>query len=367
MKKIALVGYYGFDNAGDEAILAAIISSLRRRIDEELEITVLSASPDKTEELYNASAINRFNLIEVITTFRQADLLLLGGGSLLQDATSQRSLLYYLGLIYLAQKLSLPVIFYAQGVGPITSDLGRALVPKVLNSVDRLTVRDQESKDLLLNLGVKKEVRVTVDPVFNLSTVSKERCEEIITQENLELQSQVIGVSVRYWEEESNNYLSTLAEVLDQINHELKADILFLPLHYPHDLSASRDVRRQMETETKLLEGEYHPREIAGLFEKCDLVVGVRLHSLIFAAVNHIPLVGISYDPKVDNLLHRLNLTPAGRVKDLSASELYNQILDVWQNQNQAEENLRKKVSKMRQISCKDIDLVQNLLLNRSD
>ncbi|ADL11829.1 polysaccharide pyruvyl transferase CsaB [Acetohalobium arabaticum DSM 5501] len=367
MKKIALAGYYGFDNAGDEAILAAIISSLRQRIDEEVEITVLSANPARTEKLYNVSAVDRFSLIEIITVFYQADLLLLGGGSLLQDTTSQRSLLYYLGLVYLAHKINLSVVCYAQGVGPITSRLGKSLVPKVLNSAARLTVRDEESKELLVKLGVRKPIEVTVDPVFNLSLVSEERKQEIITAESLELKPPVIGVSVRHWTAESNDYLSVLAGVLDRINHKLEGGILFLPLHYPHDLTASRKVKEQMETETKLLTGKYHPREIAGLFGECELVIGVRLHSLIFAAVNYVPLVGISYDPKVDSLLKRLDLRSAGRVTDLSATELYNQVLDIWQNRGQAEEKLRRKAVEMQQIAYDDIDSVRKLLKDRSD
>lgn len=367
MKKIALAGYYGFDNAGDEAILAAIISSLRHRIDEEVEITVLSADPARTEKLYNVSAVDRFSLVGIITVFYQVDLLLLGGGSLLQDTTSQRSLLYYLGLVYLAHKINLAVVCYAQGVGPITSRLGEALVPKVLNSAARLTVRDEESKDLLIKLGVRKPVRVTVDPVFNLSLVSKKRRQEIITAESLDLDSPVIGVSVRHWTAESNDYLAVLAEVLDRLNHRLEGDILFLPLHYPHDLAASRKVKEQMETAAQLLVGKYHPREIASLFGECELVIGVRLHSLIFAAINYVPLVGISYDPKVDSLLKRLDLKPAGRVTDLSAAELYNQVLDVWQNQDQVEEKLKRKAVEMQQIAYADIDSVRELLKDRSD
>ncbi|SDC83630.1 MULTISPECIES: polysaccharide pyruvyl transferase CsaB [unclassified Candidatus Frackibacter] len=367
MKKIALVGYYGFDNAGDEAILAAIIASLKE-YEANLEITVLSANPDKTAKEYGVKAINRFQLNAVIETLRDVDLFLVGGGSLLQDVTSQKSILYYLGLIYLAQRIAVPVIFYAQGVGPIIRRLSRFLIPRVLNNLNAITVRDQQSKELLLGLGVKEEVRVTADPVFTLPLPSDNEIKRIIDNENLESNKEVIGVSVRHWQD--NHYLATLATALDQINEELGMQILFLPLHHPEDLAASQKVMAQMETakaDKQVLAGNYHPQQIVGLFKEVDLLIGVRLHSLIFAAINHTPLVGISYDPKVDSFLARLGLKAAGKTDDLDASNLHKRVLKAWKKREQLEQHLKVRVDELEQLAKENTEIAWRLLTNRSD
>jgi polysaccharide pyruvyl transferase CsaB len=369
LMKVAIAGYYGFDNAGDEAILSAIISSLRRGHNDkrhDLKLTVLSANPDKTAKNYGVQAIDRFNFSKIYKIFKEVDLFLIGGGSLLQDVTSRKSILYYLGLIYLAQKLKLPVLFYAQGVGPITGNLSRIMLPKVLNQVDRITVRDENSKELLLKLGVKKSIQVTADPVFGMVLPEDSELKEIIDRESLNLDKNTIGISVRYWQE-NNNYLSILAKVLDRINEELEVNILFLPLHYPIDLEASREVRKKMETEAQILEGEYHPRQIAGLFTKLSLLIGVRLHSLIFAAINRVPMIGISYDPKIDNFLARLDMQSVGKVEDLKETKLHNQIIKTWQNRDKIQNKLERKVRELEKLAEKNNEIVYHLLAKGRD
>lgn len=361
MKKVAIAGYYGFDNAGDEAILAAIISSLRQ-CDSDLQITVLSANPARTAQIYGVQAVNRTSFAKIIETFRRVDLFLLGGGSLLQDVTSKKSIVYYLGLIYLAKKLGLPVMFYAQGVGPITSYLSKFLLPKVLNRVNRITVRDQKSKDLLLKSGIKKPVQVTADPVFNLPLPKEEELQQIIRKEGLDLNQKTIGVSVRYWQR-NDDYLLTLAKVLEKINNKFEEiSVCFLPLHYPVDLEASQKVCRRMEADVQILKGNYHPQQIAGLFKKIDLLVGVRLHSLIFAAINQVPMVGISYDPKVDNFLEQLNLQPAGKTSDLKETKLFDQILETWQKRKELKCKIQKGVTRLKELEKKNSELAWQLL-----
>ncbi|MGM0471814.1 MAG: polysaccharide pyruvyl transferase CsaB [Bacillota bacterium] len=364
MKRILLAGYYGFNNAGDEAILSTIISALKER-DAQLELVVLSAAPAKTKQVYSVETVDRFNLFAVSKALYHSDLLLLGGGSLLQDVTSRRSLLYYLGLIYLARQLGVPVSLYAQGVGPIESKLGSFLVPRLLNQVSNLSVRDQDSKELLKELGVSREIRTTVDPVFNLRLPEDKRAEEIITAEGINLTKPVIGVTLRPWG--NNDYLTTLVQVLDRVANRLEAEILFLPLHHPGDLAVSRRVSRLMTVPTQIVQKEYRPEEAAALFSQVDLLIGVRLHSLIFAAINQRPLVGISYDPKVDSLLRQLNLVPAGSVDNLTAGKLYQHILTTYQQRQKLEQLLASRVKELQSRVQKDLDLICQLAETRSE
>lgn len=125
---VILSGYYGFDNAGDEAILHSIIAALRRE-NPALEITVLSNHPHQTEKAFQVKSVNRHRFAEINQVMRKADGLISGGGSLFQDVTSSRSLLYYAGVIQLARFHKIPVCIYAQGdtITPIIQQTPRFL------------------------------------------------------------------------------------------------------------------------------------------------------------------------------------------------------------------------------------------------
>src|SRR5579863_8848418 len=181
--RIALSGYYGSGNTGDEAVLAGIVESFARRgVAERADLTVLSADPDDTTQRHGLRAVDRMSLRAVREALRTSDLLLSGGGSLLQDTTSLRSLLYYLGVVRLARGGGTPVMFYAQGIGPLRRGVSRILVRRVADRVQYITVRDPGSADLLARIGVRRPpVEVTADPAFALQrTESAEQVREYL-------------------------------------------------------------------------------------------------------------------------------------------------------------------------------------------
>ena len=118
-KRIVISGYYGCGNIGDEAVLRGILAGLDE-LGVEAEITVLSSDPVRTESEHPGTrSIHRFNPLAVVRSIRSADLVVSGGGSLLQDITSARSARYYLGILRLAQILGRRTMLCAQGIGPL--------------------------------------------------------------------------------------------------------------------------------------------------------------------------------------------------------------------------------------------------------
>ena len=115
---VVMSGYYGFSNAGDDAILQSIHQSIQEASDE-VEVTVLSNNPEETKRVYGLNAVPRFQIFSVIKALRRCDALLSGGGSLLQDRTSTRSLIYYLSIMRAAKLMGKPVMLYANGIGPV--------------------------------------------------------------------------------------------------------------------------------------------------------------------------------------------------------------------------------------------------------
>ena len=141
MYNILISGYYGFNNIGDESILRTVIDNLREKLPD-VEITVLSQSPAQTAEKYGVKAARRMNLWDILRSVRRCDMLLSGGGSLLQDATSSRSILYYLFLLRLAQLLGKRTFIYSQGIGPISGGRNRRYTAYVLSRADGIVVRE---------------------------------------------------------------------------------------------------------------------------------------------------------------------------------------------------------------------------------
>ena len=160
-------GYFGFGNAGDEAVLAAMLADLRA-LRPGATFCATSGNPNQTREMFGIEAIERQNPRELLSSIRACDVFISGGGSLVQDVTSLRNVVYYTSLIQLAKRLGKPTMIYAQGVGPLNKPLSRKLARAAFSSADALTVRDPNSAQLLREIGVTKPVEITADPVWSL-------------------------------------------------------------------------------------------------------------------------------------------------------------------------------------------------------
>lgn len=305
--KIALSGYYGFDNAGDEALLAAITSSIRK-LQPAAEFVVFSGNPERTSALHGLRAVYHKNPLTVTRELIGSDLLISGGGSIFQDVTSARSLPYYISVVAMAKMLKKPVIFYAQGVGPINRPASKLLMRLVGNRVDLITLRDLESSRLLCDLGVTRPPQmVTADPVFALQpdTADEVKINHILAARGLESQP-LVGVAIRKWQI-LEGYQERLARLLDHLA-ERGYRVIFIPMAYPEDVAESRRVAEMMRRDSHVLEENLHSQEHLALIGRLDLMIAMRLHGLIFAANRGIPMCGISYDPKVDAFLKSFDL-----------------------------------------------------------
>lgn len=307
--KIALSGYYGFDNAGDEALLAAITSSISR-LQPDADFTVFSGNPGQTSSLHGFHAAYHKNPLAVIRELRTADLLISGGGSIFQDITSALSLPYYIAVVALAKLLGKPVVFYAQGVGPINRPFSRFLMRLVANRVDLITLRDTASSRLLLEMGVNRPpLMVTADPVFSLQPDETDASwvKNLLASYGISGQS-LVGVAVRHWPA-LEGYQSQLARLLDELvqrGHQ----VLFVPMSYPEDVGESRRVAGLMERDAVILDQHLTSQQHLALIDHMGLMIAVRLHALIFAANRGIPFAGIAYDPKVEAFLQSFGLVP---------------------------------------------------------
>lgn len=337
---IVLSGYYGFDNVGDEAILLSILTALRKE-QPDVAITVLSNNPDVTAKTYGVAAVNRWKLGEVSKALKSADGLISGGGSLLQDQTGMKTIPYYCLVMRIAKFHKTPVFVYAQGMGPINHPLSRKLTKFTLNRVDRITLRDEASIELLEEIGVGQAMKLVPDPVIGLDSSA-------FRSEWLERQAYTdgyISVSVRDWPSDVD-FMRKIADGLDLLA-EAGHQIVFVPMHDIHDEKASYRLVQMMKQKSIVAPGNVSIEEKVAIIGQSDLLIGMRLHSLIFSAIEATPFIALSYDPKIDAFADIAGQPILGHVEqdDWDGVALFEQATVVLADREQLAEELQAKVA----------------------
>ncbi len=359
MKRVVISGYYGYNNLGDEAILKGIISAFKQIKIKTPEIVVLSSSPQFTAETYNVKAIKCTNLYQIINNIKKSDLFISGGGSLIQDITGWKSIPYYLGLILLAQLMNKKTVIYAQGIGPVNNNYYKKLISWTLNRCQLVSVRDRRSFDLLIKMGVnEKKIKETVDPVFSIDIEQiKKRKIEI----NKNKTKPVLGVSIRPWGK--NNYLEKLAQMINYIIKFASTEVLILPLYYSQDYQISKKLETLIDTECKIISEQNNPLDMIKIFSQVDFLIGVRLHSLIFAALNRTPFVGISYDPKTDSFLELFKNNYSFSMTEFNNLEGWEDIIkNSWLKREDFAIELENMVKKFHKKSLNNVQSVLKII-----
>lgn len=314
---IVFSGYYGFGNMGDDSLLVSIINNLRR-LDPDVRITALTKSPRKMRRKYGVRCVGRFNLFAVIRELKHAKLLISGGGSLFQNNTSAKSLEYYVQVIRLAKRMGLPVMVYANGIGPLYGERSHEKVKKVLREVDEISLREPSSYDFLGEIGLEKQIleriRVTADPALTLAPQTRARRAYIFENAGIKAPDECFAVSLREWHDlrtseasaDRSEFVSRMADAIAGISERLGKIPVFIPVQRSFDDRICLDVKSLVEKRI----GRKCPflralaaSEVIALIEDMSFVIGMRLHMLIYASAAGVPAIGLSYDPKVEAFL----------------------------------------------------------------
>jgi len=360
--RIVMSGYFGFDNSGDDAILKAIVKDLRE-YDPSVRIKVLSKDPYKTEQLCPVISANRFKLREVIDAVKESDLVISGGGSLLQDVTSTRSLLYYLALMKLAMLLRKPVMIYANGIGPINKAFNRNITRWILDRVDLITLRDKGSLDFVRSIGVKNDkILVTADPVFTLNPSDRSRIMEIFEAEGIDHSKPLIGISVRGWRNEEG-IVSAVAEGARRLIDNKSVGVIMIPMHYPEDLGISKRISEFTGSgNCWTLKGKYSVEEIMGVIRETEMMAAMRLHSLIYAATQGVPVAGLVYDPKVKGFLDEMDLDHYLDVENITADGFYDLVSEVWVEKETIRSSIDSHKERLEKLALENVMQAYSLI-----
>jgi polysaccharide pyruvyl transferase CsaB len=323
--KIFITGYYGFGNTGDEAILTAMLEHLRE-LRQDLQITVTSATPAKTAATYGVESILWSDASAMLETVRQTDLVIIGGGGIFHDywgfnpntflTDNHWGISFYTAPAVMATIYEKPVMLYAIGVGPLLSEHGRRFTKVACDAAAAITVRDKASRELLESIGVPAEqITLTVDPVFGFSTEKDPAALAVL--QNLNVARPLIGVALRHWDVgiHPGFWEQEVADGLDLFLQNHEGSILFVPFQrlegkVEDDATIANRIRTLMKRQdrTMVLEPEFSPRQIYTILGQCDLVAGMRLHSLILSILSRVPVLALSYDTKVNQAMERAGL-----------------------------------------------------------
>ena len=370
--KIILSGYYGFDNIGDEAVLYSIIAALRKEI-KDVEITVLSNNPEKTKALYSINSINRWDMKAVAKAIKESDLLISGGGSLLQDVTSGKTIPYYLAIVKIAQFYKKKVVFYSQGIGPVNKGYSRWLIKRVASKVDGIFVRDGASKKLLEEIGIKKPIGEALDPVLGI---------ELPEKKEVSKEAKVVGIYIRPWKDENHdtNLKDSLVPGLIYLL-EKGYKLCFIPMHYEQDCQIAKELAKEvkevakakehidqksLEANIRVVDKMLSIKEVLVYTASFDLVIGMRLHSLIMAAASKVPVMALSYDPKVTEFMKEIEVSHCLDTTSLTAESFMRELKVV----EASKEGQRKHLEDILEVKKERIYLpvwcIKELLKNKT-
>lgn len=296
--RVVCCGYYGKGNAGDEALMASLLQMLPS----ECTPCVLSGNPQQTRDRYQVAAYNRMSAFDVFQLLRKSDAFIWGGGSLIQDATSALSPIYYIGLMGLAQQMGLKTIAWAQGVGPLNRPAIRNLARQAFAGCDAVTVRDRGSAQLLSEWQIPPMV-IAPDPVWALAA-------KPLPQLANDLPAPRVAVNLRSHPQLTPARLATLTRALIDFQTATNTGIILVPFQASLDQEIAESIHAQLPGKSIIVSLE-DPQEIKGLFQpelEVKMAIGMRYHSLIMAAAEQCPCFALSYDPKVSQLMKEINI-----------------------------------------------------------
>ena len=331
---ILICGAYGKGNSGDDAILKSMVAQLRE-IDPDIPICATSRSPKQTAQDVKVKCVYTFSYRKVRKQMKKTALYLSGGGSLIQDSTSTRSLWYYLNSIRMAKRLGNQVMMFSCGIGPVQWKANRRRASRIIEKyVDRITLRDRISEGELQSLPVTGvPTTVTADMALLVSPAAEQEVINLCTEVGLDPDARWLVLAPRPWEGMRQHYADfAAAAVYGAEQYGLTPVFLAMEPRKDHAVCADIAAITESKIPCRVIDAPDSTGLAVGLIRRADCVLGMRLHSLIFAAANGTPFSGISYDPKIDGFMDYVKQGHYCEISQVSGEKLCALIDDMQRN-----------------------------------
>ncbi len=311
---LLLAGYLGCGNFGDDAILLGFLEGIS---DYGYNFSVLASQPEKLMRTYGLSSVARFDASQVKNAIAECDALVFPGGSVFQDVSSVRSIIYYAGLVKTAKKAGKKVIMLGQGVGPINTFFGKKFARKAFDSADVLMVRDPQSVQTIRSLGCQVTPRVAADMAFLLPDPAKDGAPAFSAGG-----MKTVGISIRPYGKLTNQIVDTFSD-LSQMLFKAGWMPVLMGLDENEDFALMEKISKKNGGKVPDLKGVGGPVPLQQRISRMDAVIAMRLHAGILAATVGVPPYMVSYDPKVNAFANSLGLATPPSIEGLTAQRLF--------------------------------------------
>lgn len=393
-KSITLLGSSSGRNAGDAALLNSIMSDLKE-LDPNLRFeipTINSSFIMKSFSKYDAKPISMLpwhlsiKMLGFPTFFSVArtDMTIIFD-AILFDRALYNPLFNFLSTLYFlipfAKRKGKKIVYYNVGIGPISTNMGKRMLKKISEMVDLITVRDNQSIQILRSLKIpESKIILTADAALNNTPCSQEHIEKILSLEKIEKEKPLLGFNINAyidtWVEtgrepiDRRNFLRDIALVLDKIIEDLDVNVIFFATQHM-DIPIISKVINYIKNKDKvnlITNRKYSNQEIMGLLGKIELFIGMRLHSLILASAMHTPILGLIYQDKVRNYLKELNLEKQKiEFSNFSADNLFNIIKKSWYEREEIKKHLTIRIEELKKKAKETPEMVIDLLYKKYD
>jgi len=378
--QIILSAFIGSDNLGDRAIFEAASQSLLKLKHSKISAFTINKKNHDIEQ-NDVNLIHTTNIFVIIYQIIQCDLLIIGGGGLIQDYTTAYNLLRHTYKAFIALILRKKYMFYSVGVDKLNFKINRIITKVLFNHASKITVRDQQSKIRLKNLGVTNKITVSVDPAINLA-ISPVR-KRVIPR----IQGPYIAVCLRHWfnvnpwipvtiinkfhlyspenRKLQQHFITVLASFLDTLVGKFNVNIVFVPFFYGRDENIHKKVLQTMNRSNRCLNinQKLNTQQTLSVIQQAEFVIGMRLHSLIFASIVNTPFIGLIYSEKVSNYLNKLKLSNLGiSVGNIELNKLEKLFSKAYEDRQKIKIKLEKQVEKLKQQEKLNIKTVEKIL-----
>ncbi|MBQ6845708.1 MAG: polysaccharide pyruvyl transferase CsaB [Oscillospiraceae bacterium] len=346
--KVVVCGSYGRGNAGDDAILKAVIQEVYE-VNPTAQICVMSKKPKQTRRRYRVRSIYTFNVIKMFSAMRKSHLYINGGGSLIQDSTSSRSLYFYLMTLRVAHMCGCKIMMYGCGIGPVRKNRNKKRAAKVIDKkVDCITLRDPDSLRELREMGVSKpDMCLAADPTLGINPTSEQRILNVFQKEGITPDDNYLCLAMRNWDG-IDEKIPEFAKAAEYASEKYGLKILLIPMEHKRDLPIAEKIREALSVPTTVIQGEYDVHTVIGILSRMRIIMAMRLHALVFGAGQGVSTIGIAYDHKVTGFMNYIGREMCTPYDECSAEILMN-FIDKTMSDTEYSENMHRTCMQMRE------------------
>lgn len=321
-RNIAIFGYYGAGNLGDDIILYAIVNRLSKFIDKSRIFIIsseLKADLSFIHRTYGVKAISLSrNPLQFFKTLLTCRFLIMGGGGIIQPGLTILSDFLYALLFRI---FGCRILLLSVGIEFLHSfsKFDKLILRFLIGISDMITVRDLASKTFLKNLSISKPITLVKDLSFllynDIHRISK-NCSSpkipnpytIIILKDLSPHRKILNLNLKRLED-------SIVDFCNYLINTMNLNIVFLVVHhgFKSDVHETLKVVKKLHCKDLgkikiLIYRDLSFIELLNLISNAFCIVSMRFHPILLAFMLERPIIGLSYSNKIRSFMEENNL-----------------------------------------------------------